>query len=162
LDSIKDPAFSTLLSMASQPWAKIFSITTTGAVVTLYNRHAPQYFNHKDKRRRCTLFYGINTIYSVLFVVVGLLLSWTITESDVPKESHDGSETIPRAILGYVTYVLIESYGSLLVCIFWSFTNDEVSLESAKSSYGYIVAVGQIGAICGSGAVEIWEKNGRR
>jgi ATP:ADP antiporter, AAA family len=42
-------------------------------------------------------------------------------------------------VLGFVAYVAIETYGSLMVALFWSFTNSIVNLELAKGAYGLII-----------------------
>ena len=103
------------------------------------------------------------SVYAIALVTVGAVLGGIISPDDESSASADNeSKSFSKSLVGYSTYVLIESYGSLLVCIFWSFTNDEVDLESAESSYGYIVAVGQLGAISGSALVEFWiDKEGR-
>lgn len=57
--------------------------------------------------------------------------------------------TSPARIVGWVSFVAIESYGSLAVALFWAFTNATVDLEAAKASYGLVIAGAQIGAIIG-------------
>ena len=51
--------------------------------------------------------------------------------------------------MGWLSFVAIESYGSLAVALFWAFTNATVDLEAAKASYGLVIAGAQIGAIIG-------------
>ena len=58
-------------------------------------------------------------------------------------------ESRPARIVGWVSFVAIESYGSLAVALFWAFTNSTVDLEAAKASYGLVIAGAQIGAIIG-------------
>jgi len=53
-------------------------------------------------------------------------------------------------VVGYFIYATIESFGSLAVASFWSFTNTTLSLEDAEQYYGVIVGVAQFGAIGGS------------
>ena len=53
-------------------------------------------------------------------------------------------------ILGYMLYASIESFGSIAVAAFWSYTNSTLSLDDAERFYGPIVAVAQLGAIGGS------------
>lgn len=48
-------------------------------------------------------------------------------------------------LLGWASYLAIESYGSLTVAMFWAFTNSSVHLEGAKSVYGLILAGAQVG-----------------
>lgn len=57
--------------------------------------------------------------------------------------------TRPARIVGWVSFVAIESFGSLAVALFWAFTNATVDLEAAKASYGLVIAGAQIGAIIG-------------
>lgn len=52
--------------------------------------------------------------------------------------------------VGYGMYWVIESYGSLFIASFWAYANTTLSLEAAEHYYGYIIAVGQLGAILGS------------
>ncbi len=52
--------------------------------------------------------------------------------------------------LGYIQYVTIESYGSIAVAAFWSFANSTLTLKAAKTFYGFIIAIAQVGAIGGS------------
>lgn len=52
--------------------------------------------------------------------------------------------------LGYFQYICIESFGSIAVATFWSFTNSTLTLKAAKTYYGFIIAIAQIGAIGGS------------
>lgn len=56
----------------------------------------------------------------------------------------------PGRLLGWASYLAIESYGSLASAMFWAFTNSSVHLEGAKSYYGLILAGAQVGAIFGS------------
>jgi hypothetical protein len=59
------------------------------------------------------------------------------------------SFTTPRTgrLLGWASYLAIESYGSLTVAMFWAFTNSSVHLEGAKSVYGLILAGAQVRAV---------------
>jgi len=56
-------------------------------------------------------------------------------------------------LLGYVWYATIESFGSLMVAAFWSYTNTTLSLPDAERYYGPIVALAQVGAILGATVV---------
>jgi AAA family ATP:ADP antiporter len=54
------------------------------------------------------------------------------------------------AMAGWGSFFAIESFGSLVVALFWSFTNSICTSESAKSGYPMILACAQFGAIGGS------------
>ena len=64
-------------------------------------------------------------------------------------------------ILGYVLYATVESFGSLAVAAFWSYTNSTLSLNDAERYYGPIIATAQLGAIGGSTLVAAgrWESS---
>lgn len=55
----------------------------------------------------------------------------------------------PSRLLGWISYCGIESFGSVMVSLFWSFANSNISLETAKASYGVMVATAQVGSIIG-------------
>lgn len=64
-------------------------------------------------------------------------------------------------ILGYVLYATVESFGSLAVATFWSYTNSTLNLHDAERYYGPIIATAQLGAIGGSTLVATgrWESS---
>jgi len=72
--------------------------------------------------------------------------------------SSSNSNSISWHVLGYFLYAAIESFGSLAVATFWSFTNSTLSLHDAERYYGLIIAVAQLGAIVGSTMVttNVW------
>jgi len=85
-----------------------------------------------------------------------------ITESstismDVEKEENP----LGYYILGYILYATVESFGSLAVAAFWSYTNSTLSLTDAERYYGPIIATAQLGAIGGSTLVATgrWESS---
>ena len=78
----------------------------------------------------------------MLFVIVGLVLRI----APLGLANWEGN---PARVVGWVSFVAIESYGSLAVALFWAFTNATVDLEGAKASYGLIIAGAQVGAIIG-------------
>eukprot|EP01041_Mallomonas_annulata_P011656 gene11656-24414_t len=81
--------------------------------------------------------------YGTVFMVISALLS-------DPVQGLDNTSTAANRVLGWCSYCLIESYGSLMVALFWSFTNNVMDLEQAKGAYGVIIAVAQLGAITGA------------
>ncbi len=100
------------------------------------------------------LFHIVGGCYTGIFTILGLVLF--LTER---KEDGDGSMTSsttpmfyshPPAILGWLSYVAIESYISVTMGLFWAYVNTSVDLEEAKSCYGIIIAGAQTGAILGS------------
>ena len=137
LDSLKDPVLARIVGIEYQPVAKVISVVTTLIVTCTYD-----FFTSKLKR--VDLFHLVAVVFGLCFMVVSALLADPL----VGLANHN--ERGPHRWLGWFAYVSIESYGSLMVALFWSFTNSTMNLEEAKGAYGLIIAVAQIGAIGGS------------
>lgn len=136
LRSLKDPVLTALCGVEVIPKAKMVSVFVVLAVVSIYNRLLDSDIpRHK-------LFYIFGTFYFFLFTLISfLLMDDTI---GLKNEQAD-----PFRILGWISYCSIESFGSVMVSLFWSFANSNFTLETAKASYGVMVATAQIGSILG-------------
>lgn len=136
LDSLKDPILAQTIGLEYQPMAKLFSVITTLLVVCIYD-YMTSIVN------KLTLFHLVSWTYGLIF----LLLSAFLSDSEIGLPSNSRG---PQRIIGWFCYFTIESYGSLMSALFWSFTNSVMDLEQAKGTYGLIVSLAQIGAIGGS------------
>ncbi|GFH50862.1 hypothetical protein CTEN210_07338 [Chaetoceros tenuissimus] len=144
LRSLKDPVLTALCGVTAIPKAKMLSVAVVLFVVSIYNRllDNPNLSKH-------TLFYIFGMFYFVLFSIISVLL--THPTIGLPNETPSYSR-----ILGWVSYCSIESFGSVMVSLFWSFANSNFNLESAKASYGLLVATAQIGSILGPTIVNVY------
>lgn len=144
LRSLKDPVLTALCGVTAIPKAKMLSVVVVLFVVSIYNRllDNPNLSKH-------TLFYIFGMFYFVLFSIISVLL--THPTIGLPNETPSYSR-----ILGWVSYCSIESFGSVMVSLFWSFANSNFNLESAKASYGLLVATAQIGSILGPTIVNVY------
>lgn len=97
---------------------------------------------HDRANKNWQLFYILGISYTTLFLLVSAVLS------TAPLGLVNWEGRFAR-VVGWVSFVAIESYGSLAVALFWAFTNATVDLEGAKASYGLVIAGAQIGAIIG-------------
>jgi len=80
--------------------------------------------------------------YGFIFFIISLLLSHpTIGLSNINAD--------PSRALGWVSYVAIESFGSLVIQCYWALVNSSVDVRFAKKNFGVIVAGAQIGSILG-------------
>lgn len=136
LRSLKDPVLTALCGVTVIPKAKMLSVFVVLGVVSFYNR-----LLDTDIPRH-QLFYIFGTFYFFLFCLISLLLMH-------PTIGLQNQQPNPTRILGWISYCGIESFGSVMVSLFWSFANSNISLESAKASYGVMVAAAQIGSIIG-------------
>lgn len=120
-----------------QPLAKILSPIVVLAVVLIYSKLIDLFKKHQ-------LFYIICSFYGVLFASIASVV--------LVKETY-GPQALGKdllALTGWVNYFSVETFGSLVVALFWSFTNSICTTDSAKRGFPFIVAFMQIGAISGS------------
>jgi AAA family ATP:ADP antiporter len=136
LRSLKDSVLMALCGYKAIPKAKMLSVFVVLGVVSVYNRLLDSDIPKHQ------LFYIFGTFYFFLFTAIALLLM----DENIGLANKYQSE---GRILGWVSYCSIESFGSVMVSLFWSFANSNISLETAKSSYGVMVATAQLGSILG-------------
>jgi ATP:ADP antiporter, AAA family len=136
LRSLKDPVITALCGVSAIPKAKMLSVFIVLGVVTVYN-----YLLDTDLPKH-KLFYLFGTFYFCLFTFISLMLLH-------PVYGLANEQPSPYRVLGWISYCSIESFGSVMVTLFWSFANSNISLETAKASYGLMVATAQVGSILG-------------
>lgn len=120
-----------------QPIAKFWSPFIIIPLVFLYSKMVDLFEKH-------TLFYILGSIYACLFGLITAMLAMRHFWGD----AFLGKGTL--ATLGWVSYFTIESFGSLIVALFWSFTASITTTNGAKRGYPLIAAMAQLGAIFGS------------
>ena len=135
LRSIKDPIISTINGVSAIPKAKMLSVAIMPFIVGIYNKLYDQFPSHQ-------LFYIIGCFYMGLFTLIGFALMH-------PTIGIYNTMEDPARILGWVSYCSIESFGSIGVAQFWAFANSVYDLESAKKSYGLMIACAQVGSVMG-------------
>ena len=136
LRSLKDSVLMALCGYQAIPKAKMLSVFVVLGVVSVYN-----HLLDSDLKKH-QLFYIFGTFYFCLFTVIAFLLM----DPDMGLANKHQDE---GRVLGWVSYCAIESFGSVMVSLFWSFANSNITLETAKSSYGVMVAFAQLGSILG-------------
>jgi ATP:ADP antiporter, AAA family len=137
LDSLKDPVLVRIVGIEYQPVAKLLSVITTLIVTCTYDFLT-------SKVSKGNLFHLVSAVFGTIFMIISALLA----NPETGIRNSDGAN--PYRLLGWAAYLSIESYGSLMVALFWSFTNSIMNLEEAKGAYGLIISVAQFGAIIGS------------
>lgn len=131
-----------------------------------------------EDRVPSTIFTSIGVPYCIAFGIMAYLLQFNSSvATSKPLSSSSANAVVdgemlgtaaaisssnPNStswhVLGYFLFAAIESFGSLAVATFWSFTNSTLSLHDAERYYGLIIAVAQLGAIVGSTMVttNVW------
>jgi len=132
---LKDALFMKIVGKLYIPWAKMASLFVLVPLIMLYSKLVDMVEKHK-------LFYVICSIYGVLFAGIAFCLA---------DPTMGLTNTVPNKnrILGWVIYLAIESFGSLVVALFWSFVASATDTSAAKRGYPLIIAGAQIGSITG-------------
>lgn len=145
LRCIKDPTFSAFVD-STQVWkAKIVSLLVVFPLVAGYNYLVDKFSRHR-------LFYAMSAIYAVI-----LLVLWFFVRNEcygLPAAKCDR-----WSLLGWIAYVVIESFGSLMVVLFYSFMADTTTPEAGKKGFFVTQTFAQLGAIFGSQVVASQSEN---
>jgi AAA family ATP:ADP antiporter len=144
--------------------AKIVSLFCLLPLVMLYTKLIERYSREK-------MLYILPAIYGAVALLFSGLIFWVHGGTDVGTACAVSSAATPWSyqlllsfgfyadllssasfyvkLLGWVFYVFVESYGSLVVALFWAFLSEITMPESAKKGFPLVVALGQIGSIFG-------------
>lgn len=132
---IKDSIFNAVVGMDYQPYAKWVSLLVVFPLVLVYNKLVSVYPRHK-------VFYILMTLYALLSVGFYFAFSSPIYGLENTVRSAD-------RLVGWAWYVFVESYGSLIVALFWAITTDTTKPDSARRGFPMIALFGQLGNIFG-------------
>ncbi len=135
LRPLKDGFFFSTVGGTFQPTAKMLSVVIVGLLVMVYSKLV-------DIVKKHNLFYVLGSIYAVLFAIVAYVIGLPVS----------GPGALNPSILkffGWATYFIIESFGSIVVALFWSFTASVSDAKTAKKGYSLVVVGAQVGAIFG-------------
>ncbi|HQS84500.1 MAG: hypothetical protein B7Y25_06175 [Alphaproteobacteria bacterium 16-39-46] len=139
LRSLKDSIFIQLVDKMDLPLAKTVSVLALLPLVMIYTKLLENWTREK-------MFILLPTFYG--FGILGF--SVLISVAQIPVGQIEALSTIPfiaTKLLGYSWYLFVESFGSLIVSLFWAFATDTTDPSSAKRGFPFIVALGQIGGI---------------
>ncbi len=132
---LKDGLFMGMVGKLYLPYAKMASVLFLVPLILLYSKLVDIFEKHK-------LFYIITSFYGLFFILVAYLLTHpTIGLANTTPSKY--------RILGWAIYLGIESFGSLVVALFWSFLNSTTDAASAKRGYGLVISGAQLGSITG-------------
>lgn len=132
LRELKNAWFMELVGPEGLPYAKGVSIISLVVLLVFYNKLV----NLLEKTH---LLYTLSVIYGGVFLTIaGFLSSHTVRNGDIGW------------VLGWVLYVAIESFGSLVVTSFWSYVASVTEVQQARRCYPLLVSGAQLGAIVGS------------
>lgn len=139
LRPLKDAIFIQLAGKLQLPYAKTVSVIALLPLVMFYTKLLEKTSRERMLRILPT-FYGI----AVLFFAVCMFFVQRPAEEFHLLPFH---YSLATKALGYVWYVFVESFGSLVVALFWAFAADTTEPTSAKRGFPLVVAIGQVGGI---------------
>ena len=131
LDSLKDPVLANIVGLEYQPIAKFCSVFFTLFVVCIYDFLS-------STVSKPDLFHIVSISFGIIFVILAALLG-------DPATGFENTDKGPHRLVAWFAYFSVEAYGSLMVALFWSYTNSIMNLEQAKGAYGLIISIAQIG-----------------
>jgi ATP:ADP antiporter, AAA family len=132
---MKDSIFNAIIGMDFQPRAKWLSIIIIFPLVLLYNKLVSKYSRHH-------VFYFLISLYAL--ATFGFYIAFSS-----PTIGLENTVKSQWRIIGWAWYVFVESFGSMIVALFWAFTTDTTKSESAKRGFPIIALFGQLGNIFG-------------
>lgn len=137
LRPLKDAVFIQLVSNLQLPFAKTASVIALLPLVMFYTK-----LLEKTSREKMLLilpaFYGVSI----------LCFSFLIMSAQIASgESLSTPAFWGIRALGYIWYLFVESFGSLVVALFWAFAADTTEPTQAKRGFPLVVAIGQLGGI---------------
>lgn len=133
LRPIKDAVFFTMVGKNYQPDAKLVSIFVVGLVVYIYSKMVDRFPRHK-------LLYFFSIFYAVLTVFFAFFI-WH------PTLGISNTISDPTRWIGWAWYMFVDTFGYLMVSLFWSFISDTTSPETAKKRYFTLAIGGQTGGL---------------
>jgi len=130
---LKDSLFMQLAGKENIPWAKTVSLILMIPTVAFYTKLLDKFPKIKLLGKLPSLVYG-----TVILAYAGFI--WMF-QSGVIRPSF------LTVALGYFWYFFVESYGSLIVALFWAFLAEITNVEASKKGFPLIYAFAQIGQI---------------
>lgn len=135
LRPMKDSIFNALVGIDYQPRAKWLSLVVVFPLVIFYSKLI-------DMFPRQRVFYFLVAGYAILAFCFYLLFS----------SSNMGLLAATKSVYnwhGWAWYVYVESFGSLIVALFWAIATDITLPDAAKRGFPMIGLGGQLGNIVG-------------
>ncbi len=131
----KDSIFAATVGIDLLPWAKVVSILFIVPLVMLYSRLIDRYDRQK-------VFYILICGYGLLAFVFYYFLSH-------PHYGIANEVESATRLVGWLWYVYVDSFISLMIAVFWVIATDTTLPESARRGFPLIYLFGQLGNIVG-------------
>lgn len=132
----KDAIFNTIVGFHMQPVAKFASAFFLFPLTLFYGYLVDKFPKHR-------VFYALSVIYSIGAFLFAFLLS---------HETFGIANNVSNSwrILGWAYYLFVESFGSIMVVLFWTYAADITSPEAGKRWFPFMSFMAQFGQLFGS------------
>ncbi|MFI5343228.1 MAG: NTP/NDP exchange transporter [Chlamydiales bacterium] len=139
LRPLKDAIFIHLVDKLHLPYAKTISVLALLPLVMFYTKLL-------ERTSREKMLIILPTFYGISILCFGIVM---LIAQASPEEIAARSliPFIATKVLGYLWYLFVESFGSLVVALFWAFATDTTEPTPAKRGFPLVVAIGQMGGI---------------
>ncbi len=139
LRPLKDALFIQLVDKMQIPYAKTVSVIALLPLVIFYTKLL-------GRISRETMLVILPAFYGTTILLFSIMM-WASQGSPENIASRPFILLIGTKVLGYLWYLFVESFGSLVVALFWAFATDTTEPASAKRGFPLVVALGQTGGI---------------
>ena len=135
INPLKDTVFIQIVGKQWLAYAKVFSLCLLFPLLMIYSKLVDMFAQHR-------MFYVLCSVYTVS----AFLFAYFLNDPFMGL-----SNTVPDAgrLIGWFFYAFVESFGSLIVALFWSFASDTSTPESAKRGFSVIAMGAQFGGVLG-------------
>ena len=134
LRPIKDSIFLNMIGANYIPLAKMLSVIVVIPIVMIYSKLVDRFPRH-------VVLYILSIFYAVCAVIFAIFILNPVT-------GIANTVTDPSRILGWALYLYVETFGTVMVALFWAFVSDTTTPDAAKRGYSVIVMGAQMGAVC--------------
>lgn len=139
---IKNTVFPYLVGGTHIPAARFVAWLALIPLIFLYSKLV-------DKLRRHHLL----CVYAGFFALAGLFFAYFLGH---PTIGIPNTNVHPNRLFAWLFYFFVEGYSPFVVSVFWSFANSINSPESARHTYGSMVAWSKLGGIFATGLAIVW------
>ncbi len=143
LKTMKDPIFDLHVGYRYQPWAKAASLIFVGLTILFYSKLL-------DIFEKQAVFTIMCCFYGLSFMVLAYCLA-------NPSCVHaDILSAVPGSIFGWMAYLFVESFGSIMPALLWAFVASVTTAKSAQRGYGMLATCTNLGTMLGPLFISIW------
>lgn len=139
---LKDSVFMSIVGKSYVPIAKWPVMILLIPAIFMYSKLV-------DKMRR----YYLISFFCLLYGILGLIFAYFLGSPVMGLANTDSSV---YRLFGWCFYLFVEGYSPFVVSVFWAFANSVNDPESAKKSYGIMVAGSKLGGALSAGLAWYW------